>query len=72
MPTIRYGSRGDAVKVLQDRLNAAGCDCGKVDGIWGNKTETAVRAFQKAHGLTVDGIVGPKTWKKFYKKLSKM
>ena len=67
MPTIRYGSRGDAVKVLQTRLNAAGYNCGTADGIWGGKTDAAVRAFQKARGLAVDGIVGPKTWAELMK-----
>lgn len=39
LPTIRSGSRGDAVKIIQARLNAAGYNCGAVDGIWGSKTE---------------------------------
>lgn len=34
-----------------------------VDGIFGANTEAAVRAAQKTHSLTVDGVVGPKTWK---------
>jgi hypothetical protein len=60
--TIRNGSRGDDVKTLQAQLNALGFDCGKVDGIFGSKTETATRAYQSARGLVVDGIAGPKTW----------
>ena len=53
--------RGDDVKKLQTRLNAAGFDCGKIDGIFGKKTEAAVMAYQKAKKLTVDGIAGKNT-----------
>ena len=63
-PTVSYGSRGDAVRKLQELLNALGYDCGSVDGIFGSKTKAAVLAFQKANGLGVDGIVGPLTWGK--------
>lgn len=63
-PTVSYGSRGDAVRKLQELLNALGYDCGSVDGIFGSKTKAAVLAFQKANGLSVDGIVGPLTWAK--------
>lgn len=63
-PTVSYGSRGDAVRKLQELLNALGYDCGSVDGIFGSKTKAAVLAFQKANGLGVDGIVGPLTWAK--------
>ena len=63
-PTVSYGSRGDAVRRLQELLNALGYDCGSVDGIFGSKTKAAVLAFQKANGLGVDGIVGPLTWAK--------
>jgi peptidoglycan hydrolase-like protein with peptidoglycan-binding domain len=61
-PTLSVGARGSSVMYLQERLNALGYNCGKVDGIFGPKTLTAVKAFQKAKHLTVDGIVGPKTW----------
>ena len=63
-PMVSYGSRGDAVRKLQELLNALGYDCGSVDGIFGSKTKAAVLAFQKANGLGVDGIVGPLTWGK--------
>ena len=63
-PTVSYGSRGDAVRKLQELLNALGYDCGSVDGIFGSKTKAAVLAFQKANGLGEDGIVGPLTWAK--------
>lgn len=53
--------RGDDVKELQTRLNAAGFDCGKIDGIFGKKTEAAVMAYQKAKKLTVDGKAGKNT-----------
>lgn len=56
MLTISRGSKGEAVRTLQERLSLA------VDGVFGAKTEAAVRAFQSAHGLTADGIVGEKTW----------
>lgn len=63
-PTLRRGSRGDAVRELQESLLALGYDIGLsgVDGIFGQATERAVRAFQGAAGLVVDGIVGPRTW----------
>lgn len=61
-PTVRRGSRGPTVSDLQKRLKAQGFDPGPLDGIFGTKTDAAVRAFQRAKKLTVDGIVGPKTW----------
>lgn len=53
--------KGDDVKELQTRLNAAGFDCGKIDGIFGKKTEAAVMAYQKAKKLAVDGKAGKNT-----------
>ena len=61
MNTVKYGSRGNDVIVLQTALNAAGYAV-DVDGIFGKKTQSAVENYQKANGLSVDGIVGAKTW----------
>lgn len=61
-PVIRKGSRGDAVRRAQENLNLRGYDVGRVDGIFGAKTDRAVRWYQGDRGLTVDGIVGPRTW----------
>jgi len=65
-PTIRRGSTGDDVKYCQEILIGLGYNLGSygADGKFGAKTEAAVRAFQKANGLGVDGIVGPMTWEK--------
>lgn len=57
----RYVCRGMAVLKLQQLLGSLGFDPGRLDGIFGSNTETAVRAFQEQNGLDVDGIVGPKT-----------
>lgn len=64
LPMLRKGDKGDSVKALQILLIGHGYSCGEwgADGDFGAGTENAVRAFQKAHGLTVDGIVGPATW----------
>ena len=62
MSVLKNKSRGEEVKTLQRLLNALGHNCGDVDGIIGSKTVAAVEAFQKAEGLTADGIVGAKTW----------
>lgn len=61
MATLKRGSSGENVYKLQLMLNTLGYDCGKPDGIFGAKTETAVRSFQKANNLTVDGKVGAAT-----------
>lgn len=60
--TLKQGSQGDEVKELQQKLNELGYDCGQVDGIFGSDTKAAVRAFQSAYNLSVDGIAGQKTW----------
>jgi peptidoglycan hydrolase-like protein with peptidoglycan-binding domain len=58
-PTLRRGDRGDDVRFLQGAIGAR-----PVDGIFGPKTEQAVRLFQQANGLKVDGICGPQTWRR--------
>ena len=58
---LRYGSRGDKVKELQQKLKRWGYYTGSIDGIFGSGTQAAVKKFQKKNGLTADGIVGPKT-----------
>lgn len=60
--TVKRGSRGADVTYLQQRLTAIGYGTGAIDGIFGQKTFEAVKAFQAEHGLGVDGIVGAKTW----------
>lgn len=63
---LRKGAKGDNVKALQILLIGRGYSCGSygADGSFGTATDNAVRAFQKAKGLSVDGICGPNTWKK--------
>lgn len=63
-PTLRKGSKGEFVTLLQTMLINRGYSVGSMgaDGDFGTRTDSAVRAFQRANGLTVDGIVGPKTW----------
>ena len=53
--------RGDDVSNLQDRLIQMGFNCGKVDGIYGSRTEASVKEFQKSVGVVVDGKCGPVT-----------
>jgi len=52
---------GDDIAALQSRLTEMGFDCGRVDGIYGPRTEVAVKDFQKSVGATVDGKCGPAT-----------
>ncbi len=57
---LRKGDTGAAIKLLQHRLNLVGSQLTE-DGVWGVQTDSAVRGYQYRAGLTVDGIVGPKT-----------
>lgn len=54
--------RGDDVRELQRALKEQGYDPGQIDGIFGKKTERAVKRFQKASGLKADGIAGRRTF----------
>src|SRR4051794_9847744 len=61
MPTLQRGSSGSDVQALQQRLSDLGFDPNGIDGNFGPGTEKAVRAFQQAKGLGVDGKAGPDT-----------
>ena len=61
-PTIAPGATGEAVRRLQRALRRTPNLGLVVDGVFGPKTETAVKDFQQGAGLVVDGIVGPMTW----------
>lgn len=59
--TVRRGSRGDAVRAVQQRLADRGWRIA-VDGVYGPQTEAVVRKFQAEKGLSPDGVAGPLTW----------
>ena len=61
---LRKGIRNSAVKVVQERLASKGYKCGFPDGIFGRKTDRAVRLFQRQNSLVVDGVVGRNSWKR--------
>ena len=61
MQLVKIGSRGEAVKLAQQKLNEHGYSC-DVDGIFGRGTAAAAVAFQRAKGLDADGIIGRGTW----------
>jgi peptidoglycan hydrolase-like protein with peptidoglycan-binding domain len=58
---LKRGSSGPEVEDLQRKLLANKINAGPVDGLFGPKTDDAVRRFQEMHDLQVDGIVGPQT-----------
>jgi len=58
---LANGSTGQRVEALQKSLIELGLNPGPVDGIFGSKTQRAVKAFQRREKLEIDGIVGPKT-----------
>jgi peptidoglycan hydrolase-like protein with peptidoglycan-binding domain len=72
MPQLNYylskgrNQRVPAVRVLQERLKKIGHPRLKVDGVFGPETDAIVKDFQRGHGLTPDGIVGPATWRKAF------
>jgi hypothetical protein len=59
--TLRAGDTGAAVRTLQRALRRLGFDTVTADGDFGPATQAAVTSFQRAHGLTADGVVGAKT-----------
>lgn len=66
LPVVKSGSRGDAAKIVQGALIANGYSCGTsgIDGVFGTASLAALKSYQKAQGITADGIVGPATWGK--------
>jgi peptidoglycan hydrolase-like protein with peptidoglycan-binding domain len=62
LPTLRFGSSGNSVRILQRLLLSHGYGV-QVDGRFGAVTELAVKSFQSYNNLTPDGIVGPRTWR---------
>ncbi len=69
--SLKLGSEGSEVRKMQQRLKELGYLKGSADGDFGEATEAAVRAFQKAHGLTVDGKAGTATLNKLYSSSAK-
>lgn len=70
LKVLQKGSKNNQVKALQRILYAMGYELGSsnpIDGNFGAKTDAAVRAYQKKNKLTVDGVVGEKTWSKLLK-----
>ncbi len=61
--TVKQGSSGETVKIIQQKLKNWGYYTGKVDGVFGAKTKSAVQYFQRKNGLNADGVVGPATAK---------
>lgn len=57
----KKGSTGSVVTEIQQKLSSWGYYSGSVDGVYGSKTESAVKDFQKKNGLTVDGVAGSAT-----------
>jgi hypothetical protein len=61
-PVVKSGSVSTYVLICQDCLNFLGYSTGGIDGIFGNGTTNAVKAYQRSRGLAADGIVGCATW----------
>ncbi|WP_238906621.1 GH25 family lysozyme [Clostridium sp. YIM B02506] len=63
-PLLKIGAKGNITRLVQEKLNALGFNCGETDGIFGEKTRAAVINYQRSKGLSADGIVGQNTWRK--------
>ena len=61
-PVLKKGSTDPTVKDLQEALKTLGFDPGPIDGVFGAQTENAVKQFQQAKEIPVDGVVGRVTW----------
>jgi putative peptidoglycan binding protein len=67
MALYKLGSSGEPVTRIQQRLQKLGLYRGPLDGAFGGGTEAAVKAFQAANGLDLDGVVGDQTWRKLFR-----
>jgi hypothetical protein len=67
MGVYKIGSKGEEVKKIQEKLKELDYYKGPIDGEFGGGTEAAVRTFQKAKKITIDGIVGSETWEALFK-----
>lgn len=65
---LKNGTKSVEVAIVQFKLKTAGYNIGNIDGIYGSKTLSAVKSFQKKNGLAVDGIVGKNTWNALFNK----
>ena len=63
---LKSGSKGEAVRAVQQRLKDLGYYAGEIDGQYGPATKTAVYRFQNAHGLSADSVVGQVTWDRLF------
>ena len=63
---LRRKSRGNAVKAAQRRLGDLGFDCGIADGIFGRKTTSGVKKFQRVEKISRDGVIGSGTWERLW------
>ena len=65
-PTVRKGAKGNITKLIQEKLLSLGYKLPKwgADGSFGGETVDAVKLFQEAKGLSIDGVVGQNTWRK--------
>jgi murein L,D-transpeptidase YcbB/YkuD len=61
---LQRGDEGEWVTYLQQVLESKGVDPGRVDGVFGEVLESAVRSYQQDNQLTADGVVGDTTWDK--------
>lgn len=64
MITLKAGHGGPAVRRLQEILECLGFDAGPVDGVFGPSTRRLIEDIQQIEGLSQDGIVGPRTWRR--------
>ena len=72
MAVLRNGAKGEQVEALQRQLQGQGFNPGKIDGVFGPKTEDALKRFQEKAGLTADGIAGAKTFTSLVKMSKKV